>query len=265
MAEPTPYSQLMARIEAREGEAVLEVPDDWLQGRTLFGGLQAAIALAAMRTLVTEAPLRTIQVTFIAPVPGGTVRAKAGILRSGKNTTHVEARIVDGDATLALAVGVFGSSRPSQVGLRPEQPPVKPENPMEMRYVAGTAPAFTQHFKARWLVGMPPFTRVLRNPQSVVEIGLRDSGVATEAHVMAFADFIPPVALSWLGERVAAASLTWMLEILPEDFSALPLDGWRIDACMMAAHDGYTSQSLVLWGPGGVPVALGRQSMVMFG
>jgi len=43
------------------------------------------------------------------------------------------------------------------------------------------------------------------------------------------------------------------------------LDGWRIDAQMMAADSGYTNQSLVLWGPGGVPVALGRQSMVVFG
>ncbi|HEY2629992.1 MAG TPA: thioesterase family protein [Usitatibacter sp.] len=255
----------MSSIDTREGEAALVVPDDWLQGRTLFGGLQAAIALAAMRTLVKEAPLRTIQVTFIAPVPGGAVRAKAKILRSGKNTTHVEARIVDGEATLALAVGVFGSSRPSQVALHPVQPPVKPENPFEMRYVAGVAPAFTQHFKARWIVGAPPFTRVEKNPQSVIELGLRDTGMATEAHVVALADFIPPVALSWIGERVAAASLTWMLEILSEDFTSLPLDGWRIDATMTAAGDGYTSQSLVLWGPGGVPVALGRQSMVVFG
>ena len=41
--------------------------------------------------------------------------------------------------------------------------------------------------------------------------------------------------------------------------------GWRVDAQMMAAESGYTNQSLVLWGPGGVPVALGRQSMVVFG
>jgi len=79
------------------------------------------------------------------------------------------------------------------------------------------------------------------------------------------ADFIPPVALSFLTTPVAAASLTWMLELLPETFDALPLDGWRIDAEMVAAHNGYLSQSLTLWGPGGEPVALGRQTMVVFG
>jgi len=52
---------------------------------------------------------------------------------------------------------------------------------------------------------------------------------------------------------------------LPESFDSLPLDGWRIDAQMVAAHNGYLSQSLALWGPGGEPVALGRQTMVVFG
>jgi len=81
----TPYSQLLAAIARGDGEASVDVPEDWLQGRTLFGGLQAAIALAAMRTLAPAWPLRSLQVTFLAPVPGGPVRAKARVLRSGKN------------------------------------------------------------------------------------------------------------------------------------------------------------------------------------
>ena len=264
--EATPYSVLMSRVAARDGESSVEVPGDWLQGRTLFGGLQAALAFKAMRSLVPGMPLRSLQGTFLAPVPGGLVRSRARVLRSGKNTSHVEGRIVDGDNTLALFVGVFGAGRPSAVNLRPRQPVVTPEKPFDMPYVEGVTPAFTQHFKARWVVGRPPFTGAnSTNPSAVIELGLRDTGMATEAHLLAFADFIPPVALSWLKDRVAAASLTWMLEPLVDDVSSMPLEGWRVDAEMVAAGDGYTNQSLVLWGPGGVPVALGRQSMVVFG
>src|SRR5687768_4973569 len=104
----TPLSTLLSRIHAAAGECTLNVPDDWLQGRTLFGGMQAIVGLAAMRSLVPEAPLRSLQVTFLAPVPGGPVTARAIVLRSGKSATHVEARIVEGDKTLALMVGVFG-------------------------------------------------------------------------------------------------------------------------------------------------------------
>jgi acyl-coenzyme A thioesterase PaaI-like protein len=262
--EPTPYSVLMSRVRSGAGEAQLDVPEDWLQGRTLFGGLQAAVAFAAMRSLVTEAPLRSLQATFLAPVPGGEVRSRAKVLRSGKSTTYVESRIVSGDDTLALFVGVFGQPRPSTVKLIPQQPVVASTQSIELKWVPGFAPNFTQHFKARWVVGGPPFSG-MGHPENVIELGMRDSGKATEYHVLAMADFIPPIALSYVKERIAAASVTWMLEMLVENVSALPLDGWRVDAQMMAAESGYTNQSLVLWGPGGVPVALGRQSMVVFG
>ena len=243
---------------------MLDVPEDWLQGRTLFGGLQAVVGLAAMRSLAPEAPLRSLQVTFLAPVPGGPVRARAQVLRSGKSATHVEARIVDGDNTLALMVGVFGKPRSSAVSVRPQQPDVRPANPFQLPWVPGVTPNFTQHFKVRWIAGGPPWSGVER-PEAVVEIGMRDTGNATESHVLAMADFIPPIAMSYLKAPVPGASLTWMLELLAEDVSSLPLEGWRVDAQMTAAHNGYINQSLILWGPGGVPVALGRQTMVMFG
>jgi acyl-CoA thioesterase len=234
-----------------------------LQGRTLFGGLQAAIALRAMRTLAPEAPLRSLQTTFVGPVPGGRVEARARILRTGKSTTHVEARIVDGEETLALVVGVFGSARDSVVKIDPGQPAVAPGRAIEMQYVEGAMPAFTQHFKARWIRGAPPYTGATER-DNVIELGMRDAGPVGEYHVVAMADFIPPIALSFLTERAPAASLSWMLEILVDDVSALSPDGWRMDAHVMAGRDGYTHQSLELWGPDGTLVALGRQTMVVF-
>jgi acyl-coenzyme A thioesterase PaaI-like protein len=260
----TPFSVLISRIQAGEGTSTLDVPDDWLQGRTLFGGLQAVVGLAAMRSLAPDAPLRSLQVTFLGPVPGGLVRSSARILRSGKSATHVEARIVDGDNTLCIMVGVFGLPRTSAVTVRPQQPAVTPDNPVEFRFIPGVAPNFTQHFKARWIRGGLPWTGVQKS-ESVIELAMRDTGNATESHVVAMADFLPPIALSYLKTHVAAASLTWMLELLPEDVGSLALDGWRIDATMTAAHSGYINQSAILWGPGGVPVALGRQTMMVFG
>ena len=39
--ELTPYSVLLSRIAARDGEASVDVPEDWTQGRTTFGGRDA--------------------------------------------------------------------------------------------------------------------------------------------------------------------------------------------------------------------------------
>lgn len=261
---PTPWSQLLAGTRAQAGTASLDVTADWLQGRTVFGGLQAAIALRAMRTLVPDVALRTLQGTFLAPVPGGTLTARAQVLRTGKSATHVEARIVDGDATLALLVGVFGLARPSKVAIAPRQPPVDAAKPIEFGFIPGVTPEFTRHFNVRWLRGLPPYLGDTQTDH-VLEVGLRDAGPATEGHALAMADFIPPVALSHLRAPAPGSTLTWMIEMLTERFDTLGTERWRIDAQLAAARDGYTSQSVMVWGPQGEPVATSRQSMVVFG
>jgi acyl-CoA thioesterase len=250
----------------RDGDTWLAtIGEDWLQGRSAFGGIQAALALRAMRELVpAEVPLRSLQVAFLAPVPAGAVRIAAKVLRQGKNVSQVEARLVDGDDTLCVMIAVFGAPRASKLQLLPSQPAVQSmAAPHVLRYVPGLLPQFTQHFDARWLQGDVPFSGSTKTEQ-VVDIALKDDGVADEAHVIAFADFIPPVALSMLDQPAPGSSLTWMLELFA-DARGLPLQGWRIDAQLQAAQDGYTSQQVMLWGPGGEPVALSRQSMVVFG
>lgn len=259
------FSEAMESVR-RDGDSwVATIGEDWLQGRSAFGGMQAALALRAMRALVSaEVPLRGLQVTFIAPVPAGPVRIDAKVLRQGKSVTQVEARLIDGDATICLIIGVFGAARASVLRVLPSQPAVQAmATPRVLRYVPGLLPQFTQHFEARWLQGDIPFSGSTKTEQ-VVEVSLKDDGVADETHVIAFADFIPPVALSMLAQPAPGSSLTWMLELFA-DSRGLPLNGWRIDAQLQAAEDGYTSQQVMLWGPSGEPVALSRQSMVVFG
>jgi len=260
---PTSFAKLIQSVTRTPGEATLDVPEDWMQGRSAFGGLQAALLLAAMRTRVPEVPLRTMQATFLAPVAAGRVTARAQVLRSGKSATQVEARLVDGDATVALAVGVFGLARPSGVAVLPVQPAAPSEPKAVLRQGPGVA-AFAQHFHARWLRGLPPFTGD-KGTEHVLEVDVIDEGPTTEAHVLALADFIPPIAISHLTSPAPGSTLTWMVEMLVDRFDGFALDRWRVDATLAAARDGYTSQSLVLWAPGGQPVALGRQSMVVFG
>jgi hypothetical protein len=259
-----PFSELMRGAQLAPGLCTVDVGADWLQGRSVFGGLQVAVAVRAMRTLVPELPLRTLQVLFAAPVPGGPVEAQARVLRSGKSTTHVEARILDGAQTLALAVAVFGAARESVVSVTPQQPVVTDERAIPFRYIPGVTPAFTQHFDSRWLRGSLPFTNTPAR-EIVVEIAMRDSGAASEGHVIAIADLIPPIALSHLKTPAPGSSMTWMLEFITDRYTQLPLAGWRVDAELVFAGAGYTTQSAMVWGPGGVPVALSRQSMVVFG
>ena len=248
---------------SRDGALELDVPPDWMQGRSVFGGLQAAFALRAMRELVPDVPLRTFQATFIRPV-AGKLRVQAEVLRRGQNATHVEARIIDGNATAAVVLAVFGLARPSAVAVVPTSASATSSPLFELRYVPGVFPAFIQHFAARWLRGQPPFTGASATEQ-IVDVDLLDPGPATEAHVLAIADFIPPIALSHLRAPASGSTLTWMFELLADRVEHMGLASWRVDAKLIAARDGYTSQSVMISGPDGTPVALSRQCMLVFG
>lgn len=259
------FSEAMQGV-TRQGEGWhATVSEDWLQGRSTFGGLQAALALRAMRELVpADMPLRSLQTSFVAPVPAGTVNIRAQCLRTGRNAIQVEASLYDGDQVLCRLLGVFGRARPSVLNFQPVQPVVTAAAPRKLRYVEGRMPAFTQHFHARWLRGDLPFSGG-RQCESVLAISLRDEGPVDETRVLAFGDFIPPIALSMFDQPTSGSSLTWMIELLRDRYDDLGLDDWRIDAELIAARDGYTQQGVTLWGPHGEPVALSRQSMVVFG
>lgn len=259
------FSEAMQTVTRHGDGWQATVSEDWLQGRSAFGGLQAALALRAMRELVpADMPLRSLQTTFVAPVPAGTMSIRAQRLREGRSAIQVEASLHDGEQTLCRLVGVFGSARPSVLDFQPMQSPVENAAAPELRYVEGRMPAFTQHFAARWLRGDLPFTGGHQR-ESVLQLSLRDHGPVDETHVLAFADFIPPIALSMFAMPTPGSSLTWMLELLRDRYDDLGMSDWRVDAELIAARDGYTNQSVMLWGPGGEPVALSRQSMVVFG
>jgi len=260
------FSQVLDSLALQGGVWSAPVPADWMQGRSVFGGLQSALALRAMRALVpADLPLRALQTTFVAPV-SGTVVLEARVLRTGKSVVHAEARIVDGAQTAAIVIGVFGRARASQVEVVARPPAATLlESPIDFGFVPGVTPSFIQHFKMRWLAGTLPFSGTRAAPHATIEVGIDDVAPANEAHVIAIADSIPPLALSMLTLPAPGSSITWTLEMLTDRFDALALAGWPIHAELRAGRDGYTSQYAVVCAPAGHAVALSQQTMMVFG
>ena len=92
-------SEILATLVRDHAGWTGTVPDDWSQGRSIFGGLQAALVLRAMRALVPgHLPLRVMQTTFVAPVLTGTVHVRARVLRAGKNA--IDVLFIAGDEAL---------------------------------------------------------------------------------------------------------------------------------------------------------------------
>jgi acyl-CoA thioesterase len=259
-------SEVLDSIMRREGGCTVSVPDDWMQGRSVFGGLQVALGLRALRDAVpADLPLRVLQTTFVAPVTGS-VEIDARVLRAGKGTTHAEARLVDRGETTTIVVGVFGRGRPSKAELVPQLPRLASDHEaIEFPFVRGISVAFAQHYKMRLLSGPVPFSGTTQPPEWVVEVSSDDRGPTSECQVVGIADAIPPLAFAMLTQPAPGSSVTWTLEMLVDRFDVLPLAGWKVVAAVRAGHNGYTSQAVTIFGPDGAAVALSHQSMVVFG
>ncbi len=263
------FSSLMSSITpaATAGDWQVTVGEEWAQGRTLFGGLQAALAFEALQTEVPpEFPLRVLQVTFAAPVPPGAARIQSRILRRGGSAIHGEARLLGpDDATLCLVVAVFGKARTSGFQLQPEMPPcAAPEASNRFPYLEGITPVFTRQFRMAWAEGAFPFMGG-HAPTTRIWIAHKDPAPPTLSHLIATADVVPSPALSTMKQVAMASSMTWTLEILDHDLDFAADAWWRQDTDVTAGGNGYLHQTGTVYNPAGRAAAYSRQSVVVFG
>lgn len=238
------------------------IPDNWLQGRTAYGGLSAAIALhCAMRVDADLPPLRSAQVSFIGPL-AGPVTVTAQQLRRGKNAAFIQADVT-GDAGLGLrCTFVFMRAIDSAIRHSAGAAPVfaRPR-PGDKTYKGHPAVAFTQNFEfldrrddpglkpAEWL----RWTRLNAR-----------GGIDPMVELIAIGDCLPPAALRLAPSMVPISSLTWILNLLTP--APATDDGWwllRSDADHAA--DGSSSQVMGIWNAAGERVAEQMQSVAIFG
>ena len=267
------FSQVLAAIEPSAGPGFsVTVPPDWLQGRTVFGGMQMALGARAMRAVLplqaAAMPLRSAQMTFVGPLLGGApIRMQAETLRAGKSTVHARCDLMHDDGKLACTVvGIFGGPRESgfvKEMPRPE-PGVSTEDAKDSVIAPPTAPAFLQHFEVRIARGAPPYSGYTE-PRSLIYARLRDRECGSEDALLALSDVIPTPVLSMLTEPTPASSVNWMIEVL-RDPAYLDLHDWvLIDTEVRAGTAGYLSQTSVLYGADGHAYSVSHQTVAVFG
>jgi len=95
--------------------AVVPLPLNWTQGRTAYGGITAALGLAAVRLLIPDLPpLRSAQVAFVGPL-AGELSFRPHLLRQGRSASFVRVDALAGDAIGATMTFVFAQERVSDI------------------------------------------------------------------------------------------------------------------------------------------------------
>jgi acyl-CoA thioesterase len=121
-----------------------------------------------------------------------------------------------------------------------------------------------RHFGYRWAEGARPFAGSnLRTAK--IYVRHQDRAPLTESHVVALIDSIPSVVLQLMSAPAPSSSLTWTVQFLRHDYSFSPEEWWRIDAQVDSAGSGYSCESCMLVDPRGMPAALARQMVAVFG
>lgn len=240
-----------------------EVPDSWLQGRTAYGGVSAALALEAAKRLGGELPpLRSAQIAFVGPV-SGEVRVLPRELRRGRNATWMSVEIVGEGGVGLVGTFVFMQALPSTVQVQAPAPPpelIRPEDAAvadsELR------PAFLRHnFETRY--ALPKAEGKTADVCLWVRL-IDPNGLAPDTEILLVGDGLPPAVLPVMEQRGPVSSMTWQVNLLGCDQTSSAGGWWLLRSTADQAAAGNSSQAMMLWAQDGTAKAAGTQSVAVF-
>lgn len=263
--ELTGFSSMLATLAAAGDQYTISLPADWLQGRTAYGGLSAALCLqAALRAFPDLPPLRSAQFAFIGPATGE-LRMSPRMLRQGKSAAFTGVDL-EGDSGLAVrATLCFGTGRglPHDHG-KYAMPTTPALESCPSYYTWNQRPNFMAHFEGRLAAGGLPLSGG-RSPQMLVWLRHRDASVRGDlVSLMALADALPPASFATFVDGVPISTMTWAVDMLEPQIDS-PTGWWLVHSEAETIRDGYSAQTAVIWHPDGRPVMAARQNVAIFG
>jgi acyl-CoA thioesterase len=261
------FDEVIGTFAVKDGdEHKVTAPASWSQGRTLYGGMSAALCyMAARHDVDAEIPLRSAMFCFVGPA-GGDLTGTSEVLRRGRSTVISEATLKTEQGIGTRAILAFGSARESRFNqsslsapdvLRPEAcPPLWGDR-------SGNGPHFAGNFDYHKAGGLRPMSG---GEQGELLVWVRFKKAALSdpmASLLALADSLPPAAITMFTEGAPISTITWSMEFLQEEFDVA--DNWFLFQSI-ADHtvNGYSSQTMNLWDAKGRPVMMARQNVTIF-
>ncbi len=258
------FSELLAAA-TMEGD-VLRCPgsENWGQGRTMFGGMGAAISFERIRREHDSLPpLRSAQIAYIGPA-AGELMVEAKVLRQGKSTTFVDTTLLAEGRIASKGQFVFGASRESTVQVSDNPAPQVPHyTDLEASGPHPFQPPFFRYFEvlvaSGGMVGAGQSTSELTWWARHVD----QAAYGTESGLLCIGDLLPPAVGQMMKTLAPMSSVNWQIDIFGDDLSTE--DGWYlIQNRAQWGGGGWSAQDMNVWSSDGRPIAGGRQTVVVF-
>lgn len=264
MSEHISYTDLLASMRRqKDGSSEVTIPVNWMQGRTTYGGLSAALCLQAVEHSYQDLPpLRSAQINFVGPA-GGRVEISDSELRRGKSVAYIESRMHGEQGLATHCVFAFGAPRKSHLlGDFTPRPAVAGPADSEDFFKNGPGPVFTSEFECRLSEGALPISGTDKT-EFYIWIRHRDQTPTNDVTLLSIADMPPPAVLPMFKQPAPVSSMTWMMNFLQNNPQT---EGgwWLMRSAAEHARDGYSSQDMQVWNTNGDLVISGRQNVALF-
>jgi acyl-CoA thioesterase len=262
----TPFSTLMGSLHSEGSTYCTEIPEGWQQGRTTFGGLTAALCLAATEREVPDLPpLRSAQFTFVRPVAGA-VTVEPRLLRRGKSSAFVAVGLSTEGELATQGILSFGASRDTRYEYRAQPMPQVPPPGSAPGFFRAGKPQFVQHFEG-FAAGGEKLVSGAKTPELLLWLRHRDpAAMAQLPGVLALGDTPPAAAYTMLTAPAPVSSITWSVEMInPGAALAAKPDAWYLLRSRGEdVREGYSVQDMTLWSEDGKLITLARQTVAIF-
>ncbi|GAA6134312.1 thioesterase family protein [Oceaniserpentilla sp. 4NH20-0058] len=249
-------------------DAPFQIDDSWAQGRSVFGGLSAAMLLTHVEenTEFSDRDLRSINIQFCAAlVTEEDVHLDFEILASGKSITHIQAKLRQSGKIKTIINCCFANERPSNILVNP--PTITAEdinNAQKFPFIKGIMPNFIQHIDMRMNSKNMPFSG--SQPQTIkgwVSFENHEDPLCDSA-IIALIDAWPPATLSLLNSPAPSSSVTWNIEFI-HPRKKLPCGEMLYYECdLIQAAVGLAHTEARIYSSSGSLLALSRQVVATY-
>ncbi|MBL4671865.1 MAG: thioesterase family protein [Arenicella sp.] len=258
------FSDLLNSLKTTtEQQSSVTVTDNWMQGRTTYGGMSAAICYqAVVNDFPDLPPLRSAQINFIGPV-GGEVSVTTKVMRQGRSVAYIGAEMMGEKGLATHAVFCFGENRESRLNQDfTDKPEVANVEQSSNFFGSGFGPSFANNYDCLLAQGGHPISGSDAH-EHFIWVRHKDNNANDMAALIGISDMPPPAVLPMFKEFAPISSMTWMMNFLREDISTE--DGWWLmRSAAEHARNGYSSQDMQVWNKAGNLVISARQNVAIF-
>lgn len=250
----------------------LQFPETWGQGRTVFGGLVAALLVKHAQSLVIEKDkiLKSASITFVGPVLSGeNAEIQSKILRLTKSSSIIEVQLVQNAEIQTTMIVCFGVSRNSKIKVdhRFDNLPLKSREQLNLiPYIPSLMPEFTQHFDFLLADGDMPMSKSSRSDFSgwMRFKESEDISKIELAHLFILMDMWPTSVIQMFDQPAPTSTLTWSFDLIDTNVDYSQNTWWQFNVESEYSKDGYNYEFAKLWDEKGNLIALSKQTVAIY-